>query len=123
MKQNEVRQFSLAFAKRVVFASKYLCEEKREYVLSKQFLRSGTSIGANIAEAQYAISRKDFLNKMYIALKECAETLYWLELLVSCEYLSKAQYDSLYDDCERIRKLLSSITKTTRDGVEERINP
>ena len=123
MKQNEVRQFSLAFAKRVVFASKYLCEEKREYVLSKQFLRSGTSIGANIAEAQYAISRKDFLNKMYIALKECAETLYWLELLVSCEYLSKEQYDSLYDDCERIRKLLSSITKTTRDGVEERINP
>ena len=118
MKLIEVRQFSLAFANRVVFASKYLCEEKREYVLSKQFLRSGTSIGANIAEAQYAISRKDFLNKMYIALKECAETLYWLELLVSCEYLSKEQYDSLYDDCERIRKLLSSITKTTRDGVE-----
>ena len=118
LKQNEVRQYSLAFAKRVVFAARYLCEEKREYVLSKQFLRSGTSIGANIAEAQYAISRKDFLNKMYIALKECAETLYWLELLVTCEYLTAEQYDSLYDDCERIRKLLSSITKTTRDGVE-----
>ncbi len=117
MKQNEVRHCSLAFAKRIVFASRYLREEKHEYVLSKQLLRSGTSIGANIAEAQYAISRKDFLNKMYIALKECAETLYWLELLASCEYLSAGEYDSLYSDCEGIRKLLSSITKTTRDSV------
>ena len=117
MKQNEVRQYSLAFAKRVVFAAKYLCEEKREFVLSKQFLRSGTSIGANVAEAQYAVSRKDFLNKMYIALKECAETLYWLELLVSCDYLTVEQYDSLYDDCEQIRKILSSITISTRDSV------
>ena len=74
-------------------------------------------IGANVAEAQYAVSRKDFLNKMYIALKECAETLYWLELLVSCDYLTVEQYDSLYDDCEQIRKILSSITKSTRDSV------
>ena len=117
LKQNEVRQHSLAFAKRIVFAAKYLCDEKREYVLPKQLLRSGTSIGANIAEAQYAISRKDFLNKMYIALKECAETLFWPELLSSCGYLTAEQYDSLHDDCERIRKLLSSITKTTRDSV------
>ncbi len=117
MKENEVYAKSLAFAKRVVFAYQYLCEEKREFVLSKQFLRSGTSIGANISEAQYGSSRKDFLNKLYIALKECAETLYWLELLVSCEYLSQTEYQSLYHDCEELRKILSSITKTTRSSL------
>ena len=84
MKENEVRRKSLLFARRIVMLYQYLCEEKREYVLSKQLLRSGTSIGANISEAQYASSRKDFLNKLYIALKESAETLYWLELLYSC---------------------------------------
>ena len=85
-------------------------------MLSKQLLRSGTSIGANISEAQYASSRKDFLNKLYIALKESAETLYWLELLYSCDYLSSPEYKSLYQDCEELRKLLSSITKSIRDG-------
>ena len=108
---------SLAFAKRIVFAYRYLSEEKKEYVLSKQMLRSGTSIGANIAEAQYGSSRKDFLNKLYIALKECAETLYWLELLYSCDYISRTEYDSLHSDCEELRKLLSSITKSVRDGT------
>lgn len=110
------RTKSLAFAKRIVRVSQYLSNEKKEYTLSKQLLRSGTSIGANIAEAQYAISRKDFLNKIYIALKECAETLYWLELLASCDYLTSAEYSSLYADCEELRKLLSAITKSTRDG-------
>ena len=107
----------LAFAKRIVFAYRYLSEEKKEYVLSKQMLRSGTSIGANIAEAQYGSSRKDFLNKLYIALKECVETLYWLELLYSCDYISRTEYDSLHSDCEELRKLLSSITKSVRDGT------
>ena len=107
----------LAFAKRIVFAYRYLSEEKKEYVLSKQILRSGTSIGANIAEAQYGSSRKDFLHKLYIALKECAETLYWLELLYSCDYISRTEYDSLHSDCEELRKLLSSITKSVRDGT------
>ena len=83
--------------------------KKREYVLSKQFLRSGTSIGANVAEAQYGSRRKDFLNKLYIALKECAETLYWLELLYSCDYFSEEEYRSLYHDCEELRKILSAI--------------
>ena len=108
---------SLDFAKRIVFGYRYLSEEKKEYVLSKQMLRSGTSIGANIAEAQYGSSRKDFLNKLYIALKECAETLYWLELLYSCDYISRTEYDSLHSDCEELRKLLSSITKSVRDGT------
>jgi four helix bundle protein len=115
-KENEVRNKSLKFAKRIVFVYRYLCNEKKEFVLSKQLLRSGTSIGANIAEAQYGSSRKDFLNKLYIALKECAETLYWLELLFSCEYLTESEYRSLYQDCEELRKLLSSITKSLRDG-------
>ena len=115
MKENEVRSKSLAFAKRIVLAYQYLCEEKKEYVLSKQLLRCGTSIGANIAEAQYGSSRKDFLNKLYIALKECAETLYWLELLSSCSYLTAAEYQSLSQDCSELLKLLSAITKSTRD--------
>ena len=115
MEQNDVKAKSLAFAKRIIRAYQYLCEDKKEFVLSKQLLRSGTSIGANIAEAQYASCRKDFLNKFYIALKECAETLYWLELMASCDYLSSSEYQSLHADCEELRKLLSSITKTTRE--------
>ena len=115
MKENAIKEKSLAFAKRIVRAYQYLRDEKQEYVLSKQLLRSGTSIGANIAEAQYGSSRKDFLNKIYIALKECAETLYWLELLSSCDYLSDEEYRSLYQDCEELRKILSSITKSVRE--------
>ena len=117
MVHNEVKEKSLAFAKRVVNAYRYLCEEKNEYVLSKQFLRSGTSIGANITEAQYASSKKDFLNKMYIALKECAETLYWMELLFSCHYFAESEYESLKMDCTELQKLLISITKSTKNTL------
>ena len=117
MTHNEVRAKSFAFAKRVVNAYRYLCEEKNEYVLSKQFLRSGTSIGANITEAQYASSKKDFLNKMYIALKECAESLYWMELLCSCHYLAEKEYESLYADCIELQKLLIAITKSTKSNL------
>ena len=117
MVHNEVKEKSLAFAKRVVNAYRYLCEEKNEYVLSKQFLRSGTSIGANITEAQYASSKKDFLNKMYIALKECAETLYWMELLFSCHHFAESEYESLKMDCTELQKLLISITKSTKNTL------
>ena len=79
---------------------RYLNSEHKEYVLSKQILRSGTSIGANIAEARYGISRKDFVSKIYIALKECAETIYWLELLYSCSFIGEMEYKSLLADCE-----------------------
>ena len=115
--RNIVKEKGLAFAMRVVKAYQYLRESKKEYILSKQFLRSGTSIGANITESQYGSSRKDFLSKLYIALKECAETLYWLELLHFGEYLTESEYISLRDDCEELRKLLSSITKTTRENA------
>ena len=113
--ENVVREKSLSFAKRVIKVYKYLCDDKKEYVISKQLLRSGTSIGANIAETQYASSRKDFVAKLYISLRETSETLYWLELLYSSEYLTSSQYGSLQTDCEELRKLLSSITKTSRE--------
>ena len=93
---------------------KYLCDEKREYVLSKQVLRSGTSIGANLAEAECAISRSDFTAKIYIALKECNETKYWLELLYETDYLDKQMYESMNSDCEELRKILSATTGTLK---------
>ena len=107
---------SLAFAKRIVNLSKYLFKVKKEYVISRQILRSGAGIGANIVEAEYGISRKDFLAKMYIAFKECAETLFWLELLLSGEYIVEKEYISLKRDCDELRKMLSSITKTTKSN-------
>ena len=113
--EKAVQLKSVRFAVRIVKLSRYLREEKREYELSKQILKSGTSIGANIAEAEYAISRKEFLSKNYIAFKECAETLYWLHLLKETEFINGEMYQSLYADCEELRKLLSSITKTIRE--------
>lgn len=111
-KHQTVHYKSRKFAIRIVKLYQYLCNEKKEYVLSKQVLRCGTSIGANLAESECAISRKDFLAKIYIALKECSETLYWLELLYETEYLLDTEYRSIQADCEEIRKMLSSSTKT-----------
>lgn len=105
---------SRKFAVRVVKLYQYLCNEKREFVLSKQLLRSGTSIGANLAESECAISKSDFLSKIYIALKETNETLYWLELLFETDYLTDKQYESMRIDCEEIKKMLSSSTKTLK---------
>ncbi len=115
MSEGALKVKSKAFAVRIVKLYRYLCEEKKEYTLSKQLLRSGTSIGANLAEAECAISRKDFFAKAYIALKECAETKYWLELLLETDYLSMREFQSLYSDCEELRKMLSSTTKTMKD--------
>ena len=100
------------FAIRIVRLYQYLCTEKKEFVLSKQLLRSGTSIGANLAEAIYGISDKDFLSKIYISLKECAETKYWLELLFKTDYLTEQQYQSINEDCTELIKLLTSSAKT-----------
>ena len=116
MKNNVVLDKSKKFAIRIVKLYKYLCDEKKEYVLSKQLLRSGTSIGANIAEANCSISKKEFLSKMYIAFKECSESKYWLDLLFETDYLTQIEYDSIVSDCIEIQKLLSSITKTTREN-------
>ena len=110
--EKTARYKSKKFAVRIVRLYQYLCNEKKEFVLSKQLLRSGTSIGANLAEAECAISRKDFLSKVYIALKECSETLYWLELLVETDYLSEQEFQSINADCEELKKMLSATTKT-----------
>lgn len=114
--ENTARAKSKRFAVRIVKLYQYLCNEKKEFVLSKQLLRSGTSIGANLAEAETAISKKDFLSKIYIALKECSESLYWLELLHETDYLTKQEYNSIYTDCIEIRKMLSATTKTITGG-------
>lgn len=102
------------FAIRIVKAYQYLCEEKKEYVLSKQMLRSGTSIGANIAEANGAISDADFSNKISIAYKECLETKYWLSLLKDTGYISEKSFQSMPEDADELGKILFSILKTTR---------
>jgi four helix bundle protein len=109
---------SKAFASRIVKLYKYLTEEKKEFVMSKQVLRSGTSIGANLSEAECGSSRKDFLNKKYIALKECNETLYWLELLGNNDYIANKWFDNIYKDCEEIKRMLVSSTKTMTSNLK-----
>ena len=115
---NQILEKSKEFAIRVVNLYKYVTANRSEYVLSKQLLRSGTSIGANVRESVYAQSRADFNAKMYIALKEANETAYWLELLAETEYLTPAQAKSMLDDCRELIKILSSITKTTKERKE-----
>lgn len=111
--QSIVQERSEQFAIRIVKMYQYLSESRHERTISKQVLRSGTSIGANITEALNGISRKDFLAKMYIALKECKETSYWLKLLHKTGYMSEAEYASIEADCTELGKMLRSITKTT----------
>lgn len=117
--RKKIKHKSKRFAVRIVRLYQYLCEEKREFVLSKQILRSGTSIGANLAEAECAISKKDFLSKIYIALKECSETLYWLELLTETDYLSEQEFKSLNADCDELRRMLSATTKTISSAQQK----
>ena len=112
---NIVEEKSFQFAIRIVRLYQYLRSKKKEFVLSKQLLRSGTSIGANVAEAQQAQSRADFLSKINIALKEAAETEYWLRLLRATDYMAEKEFRSIYDDCEQVKKLLVSIVKSTKE--------
>ena len=105
---------SFQFAVRIVKLSKHLRSSKKEYTLSKQLLRSGTSIGANTAEAQQAQSKPDFISKLSIALKETTETKYWLKLLHSTEYLSEYEFQSIFTDCVEIEKILVSIIKSSK---------
>ena len=109
-----VEEKSFAFAVRIVNVYKYLTSEKKEFVLTKQLLRCGTGIGANITEAQQAQSRADFIAKLSIALKEACETNYWLRLLHATNFLSEAEFHSLVDNCQEIEKMLTSIIKTSK---------
>ena len=113
-----LRDKSYKFALRTVRLYKYLCEEHKEYVLSKQVLRSGTSIGANIAEAQQGQSKIDFIHKLSISLKESYETEYWLDLLRDSEYINPAQAASLIDECKELQKLLTASIKTAKANLE-----
>lgn len=114
MKDQILYPKAYAFAVRTVNAYKFLSNEKREFILSKQFLRSGTSIGANIAEANGAISKDDFSHKMSIAYKECLETMYWLSLLKDTGYFNEQTFISMNTDADEISKILFSILRTTR---------
>lgn len=114
MADSIVYEKSKIYAIRIIGVYKNLCNINREYVMSKQLLRSPTSIGANLAEAVYASSKKDFLNKIYISLKEASESSYWLELLYLTGYLKENDYRSLEADCREIIVMLNATTKTIR---------
>ena len=113
--ENVAKTKSKQFAIDVIGVYQHLTDDKKEFILSKQLLRSGTSIGANIAESEFGSSEKDFLNKLYIALKESNETLYWLELLYETGYLDKEQFDSLTIPCLELKRILMASTKTMKD--------
>jgi four helix bundle protein len=114
MRENVVKEKSFAFALRVVKLAKYLESVKREFVLSRQVLRSGTAIGALVREAEHAESRADFIHKMSIALKEANETLYWLDLLHQGEYIDAQTFKSIGSDSEEPIKLLTAIVKSSK---------
>ena len=113
-KENLLKEKSYAFALRIIGLYKQLVAESKEYVLSKQILRSGTSIGANITEANRAQSKMDFVHKLSIALKEADETEYWLNLLRDSDYLTVAQAQSLLDDCASLQRLLTASMNTAK---------
>lgn len=119
---NVVYEKAYRFAIRIVKAYRYLCDDKKEFVLSKQLLRSGTSIGANIAEANGAISKADFSAKISIAYKECLESKYWLSLLKDTGYISPKAFNSIYKEADEIAKLLFTILKKTRTKKNSRAN-
>ena len=116
-KENALSDKSLMFAVRVVKFYQYLCEEKKEFVISKQLLRSGTSIGANIHEGIYAQSKADFINKLQVAQKEAGETEYWLYLLYHSDYMTESVYQSMKADCDELMRLLAATIKSAKSNT------
>ena len=116
MKENLLIDKSIAFAARIVKLNQHLTKNKKETVISKQIIRSGTSIGANINEANYGQSKADFVSKMHIALKETAETEYWLRLLILSEYISEKEGESLLTDCLEIKRILVATINTAKNN-------
>ena len=117
MKENVVKNKSFAFAVRVIKLHQFLCEQKKEYILSKQLLRSGTSVGAMVREAEHAETKNDFKHKMGIAQKEINETIYWLELLKETNYITQEQFESINSDAIEIIKLITAILKSTKNNI------
>ncbi len=114
MKTNIIKEKSFDFALRIVKLYQFLVNDKKEFVLSKQLLRSGTSVGASVRESEHAESKADFIHKLSIALKEANETDYWIELLFRSEYLAENEYNSLKNDIDELLKILVSILKTSK---------
>ena len=119
-RSDPLREKSMSFAVRIVKLNHWLRDERKEFAIADQILRSGTSIGANLAEAVYAPSSRDFLNKNKISLKECSETLFWIDLLNRSEILSREQAESLRADCLELRKMLSAACKTIEDRIQDK---
>ena len=119
MAESIARDKSKTFALRIIRLYKHLYNEKNEYTMSKQLLRCGTSIGANISEAEYSMSKREFIAKMNISLKEAAETEYWLEILHDSEYITDKEYSSIMEDCKEILSLLVSIIKTANENLKK----
>ena len=119
MENNVILDKSKAFALRIIKLYKYLCDNKKEYIISKQIMRSGTSVGANVKEAVHAQCKLDFYAKMYIAYKEANETEYWLELLHESGYIETNAFESMYSDCKELIKILASITKSQKNSSQQ----
>lgn len=117
MRDNIVKKKSFEFSIRVVKLFHYLQTDKKEYVLSKQLLRCGTSVGAMVREAEHSESKSDFIHKLAIAQKEINEAIYWLELLNATEYLSVQEFESINADAVEIIKLITNIIKTTKSNI------
>ena len=117
MKESVLKIKSFRFAVRIVNLYKYLCEEKKEFVISKQLMKCGTSVGANVREAEYSESKADFVHKMAIALKEANETVYWLELLNATEYIADIEFESINNDAVELIKLITSSIKTAKKSI------
>ena len=122
MKENVLADKSKAFALRIIKLYEYLNKKKHETVLSKQLLRCGTSIGANAKEGAYAQSKADLTSKLFIAQKECAETEYWLEILFESGYIGWDTFDSIYDDCQELMRLLVASTKHFKGRIATKKN-
>ena len=118
MKNNIIKEKSFEFSVRIINLYKFLTNEKKEYVLSKQILRSGTSIGANVEEALGGFSDNDFIYKMQTSYKETRETIYWLKLLQRTDYIKKKQFDSIVNDANEIIKILTNILKTKKESIK-----
>lgn len=119
MKENVIKNKSFAFGKRIVRMCAYLEENKKEYILSKQLKRSGTAPGALVREAEHAESRKDFIHKMSIALKEANESEYWIQMVKEGNYISQNEFESIWSDCNEIIKILVAIIKSSKGDKGE----
>jgi four helix bundle protein len=115
-----IKEKSFGFALRIVRLYKYLIEEKKEFILSKQMLSSGTSVGANVRESQNDESKMDFIHKLAIAQKECDETMYWLELLHQSNYLTTEEFNSIYEEAEGLLKMIRSSIITSKKSLSKK---